>query len=910
MAQFRFVLATLAAVALCACGAADKPNTLNGNTKAQTATRPPAAGTVTPIPTPAPKAPKLRLDDRAAPVSYQATLDLLPDQKTFTGDITIDVKVNRATDQLWLHGTELRPEAMTAEVNGEQFEVKRIPSDSKQFLGLWLGRTVQPGAMRLHLRYTGKVSPENYHGIFSQKKDKLHYLYTQFESTSARRAFPCFDEPSFKVPWQVTIRTKGKNKAFSNTPELSHKTEGGWTVYRFARTKPLPAYLIAFAVGPFDVVDVGKIGRNKIPGRIIVTKGSAAKASYAVQSLPAIVGILENYFGMAYPYAKLDEIEVPHFLGAMENPGLVTYDSGILLAEKGKATTRFKRGHASVVAHELAHQWFGDLVTLAWWNDTWLNEGFATWMGAKVTNKYKPEWDVLNEAVARRNGIMVADSLKSSRAVRQPIEDADDIAASFDGISYGKGAALLWMFERWIGEARFRQGIRNYLRKYSYGTASAKNFLAEVQAVSNPAVSKAFSTFLDQPGTPLLTATVECKRNAVPKLKVSQQRFVAAGSAASTSETWHIPVCVSYGAGKVKASSCSLITKQTQTIPLDKLKGCPSWLTANADAVGYYRVAYARGMIRKLLTAGRKHLSVKERVGLIGDMNALVKANKMSIGEALSLVPTLMRDKSRHVVDSAVEIVSSVRGELIPTNMRNRFARFVRKTFGAKARRLGWKQHKNDSKQTKMLRRKLVPLVATRGADRRLANEAKRLALTWLNTRRGIDKDLVVRVLSTAGYNGDKALYDKFAAALKKEKDASMRRRLLAGMGSFRAKALVERNMKLLVSKDLNLREGRPIFSGALGRAETRGTAFAFLKKNLGKMMKKIPAFAHFYVIYAGAGFCNKAGYDDVKTFFTPKIKTINRGKKSLDQTLEQIKVCMAFKAAQQPAVIKFLRRQ
>ncbi len=910
MVNFRASIIGLAAAFAFGCGAADKPDTIdnNGNGSGTTGSTAVSKAAATPIPTPPPQAPKLRLDDRAVPVGYQATLDLIPGQNTFNGEIAIDVQINQATDHLWLNATDITPEAMTAELNGESFTVKRIPNKSEEFLGLWLGRTVQPGKLKLTINYAGKISPKDYQGIFQQKKNKLSYIYTQFESTGARKAFPCFDEPKFKVPWQVSIRTKGDNKAFSNTPEVKKQTAGGWTTYSFAKTKPLPSYLIAFAAGPFDTVNVGPIGRNKIPARIIVTKGSSHKATFAVKSLPALLKILEDYFDIPYPYAKLDQIELPHFLGAMENPGLITYHSAILLAEPDKATTRFQRGHTNVVAHELAHQWFGNLVTLAWWNDTWLNEGFATWMALKAANAYKPEWDMLNEAVARRNQIMAADSLKTSRAVRQPIKTKGDIAASFDSISYGKGGALLWMFERWIGETKFRDGIRNYLRKYSHRTANATNFLAEIQSVANPAVAKAFSSFLDQPGTPLVTAALDCKKGTA-SLTLSQQRFVPAGSKASASQSWHIPVCISYGKGKAKASSCQLMTDKTKTLALDKVKGCPTWLTANADAVGYYRTQYTKGMLRKLLKKGNKHLSVKERVGLISDMNALVKANKVSIGDTMALVPSLMKDKSRHVVESGLSIVSGVRPDLIPANMRGNFSRFVRKTFGKKARALGWVPRKGESKETKILRKKLVPMVATTGADRALINKANALTKQWMKTRKGIHKDLVGSVLATSAYHGTKALYDQVLSALKKEKDSAMRSRLIGALGGFRQLKLVENNLKLAMGKDIALREGRPIWGGALGRPETRKGAFAFMKKNIDAMFKKLPKFAHFYAIYMGAGFCDKAGHEDVKKFFGARAKNIPRGEKTLAQTLEQIQVCMAFKKAQQPAIVKFLRR-
>src|SRR5581483_1389680 len=300
------------------------------------------------------------------------------------------------------------------------------------------------GAARLHLEYDGKISTRDSAGIFRARDAGENYLFTQFESIDARRAFPCFDQPNFKTPWQLTLHVPHPDTAISNAPQVSETVEtGGMKKVVFAVSKPLPTYLIAFAVGPFDIVDAGRAGKNRIPVRIITPKGKAHQAKYAAEVTAAIIDRLEKYFGIPYPYEKSDQVAIPvtYGFGAMENAGMVTYGQTILLSDPALDTPQRQREYATDAAHELAHQWFGDLVTPLWWDDIWLNEAFATWMEMKIVAQWKPEWHTRLDNMGPKFGAMRSDSLVSARRVRQPIESVNDIANAFDGITYEKGAA-------------------------------------------------------------------------------------------------------------------------------------------------------------------------------------------------------------------------------------------------------------------------------------------------------------------------------------------------------------------------------------------------------------------------------------------------------------------------------------
>src|SRR6266566_3933100 len=589
--------------------------------------------------------PQFRLPTNAAPVRYKVDLTVVPDKDTFTGSIHVDINFKQATSVLWLNAEKLTVKNATLSLGGQTVAAKVIP-EPKDLVGFSFDRAVGPGPATLRVEYEGTVSRKDMAGIFQVKEGDHWYIYSQFENISARRAFPCFDEPGYKVPWQVTLHVPSSDSAFSNTPSLSEQPAGeGLKTVVFAETKPLPSYLVAIAVGPMEIVDAGHAGAKNTAIRIIVPKGHSAEAQYVAKATPDIVNLLEKYFGIPYPYEKLDEVAIPFAGYAMEHPGLVTYGAGVFLM-KPDAPLAIKRISTSVIAHELAHQWFGDLVTTAWWDDIWLNEGFASWMANKIVNQYRPEWKMNIDELNSYQRAMSTDELVSSRKVRQEILSDDDIDNAFDNITYDKGSGLLNMFESYLSAEKFQQGIQRYLRKYSWKNATSAEFLQEVSG-NNPVLVKAFSSFLDQAGVPLISAKLQCTGGSA-KLQLSQERFLPLGSQGTSNQLWDIPVCVKYPVAGSEARECTLTTSKTQTLALGKARGCPTWVYANAGEAGYYRVLYEQPVLGSL-SESREKLTLPEQVGLLGELSALSKG-RVPLGEAMALAPKFAQDPSTEVV--------------------------------------------------------------------------------------------------------------------------------------------------------------------------------------------------------------------------------------------------------------------
>ncbi len=858
---------------------------------------------------PDPKPPDLRLAPGVRPLKESVDLTIAPDRDTFSGSVDIDLELAGPTSFFWLNATELTISRATLDLEG-RVQTARVVLGGADFAGFAFGRPVGPGRGRFHAEFQGKVSGTSTTGVFRQKVGQDWYTFTQFESIDARRAFPCFDEPSDKVPWRLTLRIPKKDIAVSNTPVVSQEAGAGdLKVVRFGETKPLPSYLVAFGVGPFDVVDAGRAGRNHTPIRMIVPKGRGSEARYAVAATGPLLDILEDYFGIPYPYEKLDNLVIPQTVrfGAMENAGLVTYNESILLAGSERETPEFRLRYASICAHETAHQWFGDLVTLAWWNDTWLNESFATWMSGKVLEKWKPEWNIPVLRTVSRAQTMEGDTLVSARKIRQPILTKGDIDNAFDNISYGKGSAVLSMFESWAGEEKFQKGVRRYLAAHAYGNATADDFLSALEAEGGKGLGPAFSTFLDQSGVPEVTVGLSCDTGKRPELVLSQRRLLPRGSPSAPPQIWSIPLCVRYGGQGWSGNGCELLTNGTARLPLEGARSCPDWVLADAGARGYYAALYAGGLLGNLLTRGAPELTLPERVGVLEEVAALAGAGRLPWPEALAVVPEFAGDANPHIVGTAVRIAQGIEDDLVPDDERSAYERFVRTQFGARARELGWNSKPGEKEEVELLRPELVRFVAEAGKDPELRGEARKLALAWLEDPKAVGPDTLRIVLGIAAEDGDRALFERFRDHVPKVADRTDRRALFAALGRFRDPALEKEALALMLSNQIDVRESLSILFSAIFHRQTRATAWEFFQANFDALVARLPQEMRGVLPRLGSGFCDAAHRREVEAFFRTRLNALTGAPRALAETLEEIDQCTALVADQSKAVGTFL---
>jgi alanyl aminopeptidase len=545
------------------------------------------------------------LSNDAIPRKETVQLTIDPAREMFDGSASIEVELRAPAAIVWLNAKNLTiGSAFVAQ--GDMVRPAKVIPVSDERIGIDVGQTLA-GPATIRIAYQGRLDDKALSGAYRRKLDGEWYAYTTFAPIDARRAFPCFDEPRLKTPWDISIRVRREHKAFSNGRELSEIEEpNGWKLVKFATTEPLPSEMVAFAVGPFDVYDGGVAGHGT-PVRVITAKGHAAEGHAAAQATAEILPRLEAYTGIPYAFGKLDHLALPAgAYGAVENPGLITYRTrNLLIAPKeapNQENAAFTRAVRALQAHEIGHQWFGNLVTQATWDDVWLSEGFATWISAKMMDQEMPPERIHISAIAARERMMAVDTPTRSRPVRIAINNRDTARDVYNRVVYEKGAAILLMLEGWLGEDRFRDGLRAYLNEHRFGNATTDDLAAALRAASGNDTSRVLNTFLNTTGVPELRGQLLCDRDAAPRLRVAK---ASPGS---------VPVC--WRADRV-ATSCTVLEGPSTEIALPTGTACPAWFYLNSGGTGYYRTHWSQAPLRAL-----PELSGAERLTLVYDLRA------------------------------------------------------------------------------------------------------------------------------------------------------------------------------------------------------------------------------------------------------------------------------------------------
>jgi aminopeptidase N len=896
---------------------------------AQPAPRPAEPAAAAQVPDPPP--PPVRLPSDVRPARYALELTIVPDRERASGRVAIDAQVVRPTRVVWLNATGLEVGAAT--LAGKPARV--IPG-GEDFIGLTTGAELAPGPLAIEVAFAAPIDRTKSRALYAEREGEDWYAYTFFEPIDARRAFPCFDEPAYKVPWQLTLRVRQDHVALGNAPVVREVPEpGGMKRVELAPSRPLPSYLVAFVVGPFELVDGGTAGRIQTPIRFVIPKGRAAELRYARQVTPGVVTALEDYFDMPYPFHKLDVAVVPRFRGTMEHPGLVAMGQPLTLIRPDEETRSRRQGYANILAHELAHYWFGDLVTMAWWDDTWLNESLGQWMDLIITDAVEPGFRYRDARVRMAIDAMGADETLSTQAVRQPVITKEQIAASFDGeITYLKGASVLRMFEAALGPEAWRETMRAYLRAHEWKNATADDLLGVVRDRHGAPTEAAMRSFLEQPGVPRIAASLECKPGAPAKLRLIQRRALPAGTSDPTPRLWKLPVCVRFGdrqahractqldaaegelvlGGATPAAVSGASSRPGATAPAAAapFQGCPSWVLLNADAAGYYRSVVDPRTARALLTptspiARVARPTAAEKMMLIADLSAMVERDELPLDQLLELAPLVAADPDEQLALWAFT-AAGFRADALDDALYAKARRYHLRTFGPIARRLGWTRGKDDSDERHELRRAVVPMIADQ--DAALAKQGIALAETWLADRNGLHPDLVGGALHTAAARRDRARFAQLLAASKRARDRPEQQRILSALGAFRDPALAKQALELVRGTELDLRDSQRILYPVLFRRETRALGLEFVAANIDGLLSRMrdDEAAWFLGALAG-GFCTVDQRARMEQLALPRAARYSGAVAAVTRGLEQSQQCIDNASRQLPALRRFLAK-
>jgi aminopeptidase N len=834
-----------------------------------------------------------RLPATVLPEHYSLTLT--PDLKaaTFAGVESIDVTVKTSVSSITLNSAEIAFQSVTVSAAGQEQNAVVSLDAEKQQATFAFPAPIPAGNAVLSIAYTGILNNE-LRGFYLSKTARRNYAVTQFESTDARRAFPSFDEPAFKATFDIALVIDAGDTAISNNP-IASDTPGpgaGKHTLKFLTTPKLSTYLVVFLVGDFQCTTGRQDG---VAIRVCATPDKVALTSYGVDVVKYVLHYYNSYFGIPYPLKKLDLIALPDFeAGAMENFGAITYRETDLLIDPKTASDRAKENVAGVIAHEMAHQWFGDMVTMQWWDNVWLNEGFATWMSNKPIAAMHPEWSVDQGVIAGEDGTLDLDAQITTRTIRARADTPDEINQMFDGIAYGKASDVLLMVENYLGEETFRKGVHAYLSEHLYGNATAEDFWNTQTAVSHKPVDKIMDSLVAQPGTPMLTFG----EPANGQVSVEQKRFFLSPSAqAGPKEKWTLPVCFKTKAG---SQDCQILTPGSATL---KVPG--GLFFANAGGKGYYRSAYTASAYATLVSNIETALAPTERISLTGDEWAQVRSNKARVGDYLDLAVALKADPNAEVVSNALGGVDAIIERVAATpDEKAALAVWMRRTFGPEYAKLG-PSSPGDTPNTRAMRALLFSVLGYYGKDPAVLAQAHEITEKYLADPASVDATIGHTALTIAARNGNAELYDRLQKVYETSANPDLQESALRLLAEFEDPALVQRSLDYAVSSKVRNQDAALQFSISLQIAATRNQAWDYIKTHWDKVQAQLTTDMGGYLVGGTGGFCSADARDDVQKFFsTHKVSSSDR---VLKRAVERINGCIELQSLQEPNLKQWL---
>jgi puromycin-sensitive aminopeptidase len=828
-----------------------------------------------------------RLPKTVTPRRYQ--LRLIPDltQFTFAGEESVAIVVNSPTAEIVLNALELEIDRVSVERGKTSLNGRAELDPKKERVVLRFERALETGEWRLKVAFRGILN-DKLHGFYRSQYQvaagKTHTAATtQFESTDARRAFPCWDEPELKASYRVTLVVDQDLTAISNAHAESAKPSAikGKKEVVFAETMVMSTYLVAFIVGEFEAtapVDAGT------PLRVVHVPGKDNLTSFAKEIGAFSLKYFANYYGLPYPGDKVDLIAIPDFAsGAMENLGAITFRETALLVDEKTASRAELERVADVVSHENAHMWFGDLVTMTWWNGIWLNEAFATFMEMLAVDKWKPHWRRWDSFSVSRAAAMAIDGLKSTRPIEFTVNSPEDARAMFDVLTYEKGASVLRMLEQYMGEEEFRKGIAAYLKKHEYANAETTDLWDALEESSRQPVRRMMDSWIFQPGFPILRAEAGSDGKS---LKLSQRRFFLLPDGTENDQLWHVPLMIRAKTQRGIITKKIVLSERETTVALD---GKFEWALLNEGGHGFYRVNYNPALLQSI-THNLAALKPIERFGLVNDTWAATVAGLSPLPEFLKMARLLTGETDINAWRALLGAFNYL-DMIVGDSDRPALAAEVRKIVGPAFAKLGWEPQAAEDELTRQLRGVLAATLGSYGEDAEVRAKAKQLYSLWDDDPSKADRDIAPALVSILAYSGDAGRYEEFKKKFKSARTPQEEQRYLFALANFRDKALLRRTADMSLDGEVRTQNAPYLMNSLLLNTSGRYEAWDYIRSHWEEMTRKYPDNALPRMCEGVVSLIDRE--DEVKKFFQEH--RVRLGGKIIDQHLERLAIAVNF---------------
>ncbi len=828
-----------------------------------------------------------RLPKTVTPHRYEIRLEPDLDAFTFKGEENVGVTVRDSTTEIVLNALELEIDSAAVQRGGTSLSGKTELDAKQERAIIRFDRALEPGEWTLKLAFRGILN-NKLHGFYrSHYEDptgKSHTIATtQFESTDARRAFPCWDEPELKARFRVTLVIDENLTAISNARQETARAVGrGKKEVVFRETIPMSTYLVAFIVGEFEATEPVDAGT---PLRVVHVPGKTRLTSFAKAIGVFSLRFFADYYGLPYPGDKVDLIAIPDFAsGAMENLGAITFRETALLVDERAASRAELERVADVVSHENAHMWFGDLVTMKWWNGIWLNEAFATFMEMLAVDRWKPEWKRWESFSVSRAAAMAIDGLTSTRSIEYAVRSPEDARAMFDVLTYEKGAAVLRMLEQYMGAEAFRKGIALYLRKHQYANAETTDLWDALEESSHEPVRAMMDSWIFQAGFPMVQVEPAPDGHG---LKVSQRRFFYLPPAEPNDQLWHVPLMVRAKTDSGIRTHKLLLTGQSTSLALP---GRLEWALVNEGGHGFYRTGYSRELL-EALRQNLAQLGGVERFQLVSDTWAATLAGLAPLSEFLRMAHLFTGENDINVWRALIAAFNLL--EMIAAESdRPALAAFVRAIVGPAATRLGWEPQTGEDELTRQLRGTLLATFGTLGDDPEVQEEASELYEIYEKQPAKADRDLAPALISILAYSGDSARYGAFKKNFKLARTPQEEQRYLFSLANFRDPALLEQTMAMTLDGQVRTQNAPYLMHSLLLNTACRYQAWDFMRSHWDEMTAKYPDSSLPRMCEGVTALLDRE--DEVRNFFAQH--RVRLGGKLIDQHLERLAVAVAFR--------------